>query len=263
MGNIGADKSSHVMDYLQCGGCPTPPKNGNQNNIFNQNKNAAGNPLGAIDGLDLSPAANASYTMARAQFEVNLQTIKTISGPNGSSYEEINFSFNASFEFLQAASGNQPLKAEELEPENLIDKMQELFSPENTAKRILDFALAMYAPQGEGGEADRQEFADFIGDAIQKGFNEAQNILGKLEESIQEGIDKTHDLVFDGLNNFVKNGVPEGHEERSKSIRDYAEQFKMSVSMEYSSVRAYSYNSEGKLEQVEDGDAAAPFEISA
>lgn len=258
-GIIGADKSSHVMDYLQCGSCQTSQKNNHNKNIFNQDKNAAGTPFGAIDGLELSPAANASYTMARAQFEVNFQSIRSISGPNSSAYEQINFSFSASFDFLQAASGQESIKTDEMNPEDLIEKMQELFSPENTAQRILDFALAQYAPQGEGGEADRQEFADFIGGAIQKGFDEAQSILGKLEDSIQEGIDKTHDLVFDGLDNFVKNGVSEDHAERSQSIREYAEQFNLSVQLEYSSVRAYSYNSEGKIEQTPEGDAATPL----
>lgn len=261
-GIIAAGKSADLLGYLKTNQ-NQGLSNGISNNNYNKQEKDTDSPLSALDSLDLSPEANYAYTKAKAQFEINFQTIKSISGPEGSYYEEVNFSLKGSFEFLQAASGQSPINTDELDAESLIEKMQDLFSPEKTAQRILDFALAQYAPQGEDNEEARQEFSDYIGAAIQKGFDDAQNILGKLEDSIQEGIDKTHELVFGGLEDFVTNGLSADHEEKSQAIKEYAQQFSLSVQMEYSSVRAYSYNSSGELENSSATDASEPFEVSA
>ncbi len=58
-------------------------------------------------------------------------------------------------------------------------------SPEATAQRIVDFALGFFNQYLENhqelSEDDaRQEFATFIGTAIQQGIHEAQGILGAL-----------------------------------------------------------------------------------
>jgi len=105
-----------------------------------------------------------------------------------------------------------------------LDKMREFFSPENTAQRIFDFAVSQYPLHLDGAEdteETRQAFADFIGDAIQEGFDEAAAILGVLPESVQAEINETHELVFAKLDAFVQNGY-EQTEEEATSIQDFA-----------------------------------------
>ncbi len=261
METIGAKMNANGLNRLQNFEKTNLSDLNNQKNKGKNNEQMS--PFGNVDAFDFSPEANSAFNFAKAQFTVSYQAIKSISGPDGNSYQEVNFSFSASLEFMQVARGDDDsIKTDKPEQSDFIEKMKDLFSPEKTAERILDFALSQYAPQGEGGEGDRQAFADFIGSAIQDGFNQAQSILGKLNDSIQEGVDKTHKLVFDKLNDFVKNGVSEDLKERSKSIREYAAQFKASVKIEYSSITAYSYNSTGQLENT-DGHTTSPFEISA
>ena len=66
-------------------------------------------------------------------------------------------------------------------------------SPEATAQRIVDFALGFFgqylANHQELSEDDaRQEFAAFIGAAIQQGIQEAQDILGALN-ALNSGVE--------------------------------------------------------------------------
>ncbi|MHC4885220.1 MAG: DUF5610 domain-containing protein [Planctomycetota bacterium] len=202
---------------------------------------------GLMDAFDLSPFAEGSLTYAKAQFQVNYQSIRAIAGENGMVYEEMNFSMSASFEFLQAASGEAPQDVSQMEGETLIDRLQELFSPEKTAQRILDFALSWYNPQGEDTVDARNAFRQEIGGAVQKGFDEAAAILGPVDDSIQEGIDRTHELVFGGLDDFVQNGLSSDHGERSQSIREYAEAWQRSVQIEISTVQVQVYKSNGEV----------------
>jgi Domain of unknown function (DUF5610) len=90
-----------------------------------------------------------------------------------------------------------------------IDKLAAEFTPEKTAGRIADFALSWYGQWLDGREdstESRAEFAEYIGDAVQQGFDEAAGILGALPENTQAGIDQTHKLVFGALEDFVENG---------------------------------------------------------
>lgn len=199
------------------------------------------------DQFELSPEAGQAFRMARGQFEVNVQTLRAVTGPEGSMYEEFSFSFRASFEVLQEASGEQPVDFEALDSEDLLARLKDLFSPEKTAQRILDFALSHYAPAGEDGEAARQAFADRIGSAIQEGFDQAQTILGELEESIQAGIDQTHARVFDGLDRFVTEGLPEDHAERSSRIQAYAAEWQVSAHLEVVRLEGATYNARGEV----------------
>jgi hypothetical protein len=133
------------------------------------------------------------------------------------------------------SGGSSPIDASSMDSSSMIEKMKEIFSPENTADRILNFALSWYSPEEADTEAARQDFADTIGAAVQKGFDEALSILGDLEDEIMSGIDKTHELVFNGLDNFVKNGISNEQEEAANSINQYVEQWQASVSFSYSS----------------------------
>ncbi len=95
---------------------------------------------------------------------------------------------------------------------NLQQSLQDYFSPEATAGRILDFATAFFPMSDaykKGGDTEeaRQEFADMMGKAVQKGFDQALGSLGNIPDATREGIDKTHELVFKGFEDFVKNGM--------------------------------------------------------
>lgn len=89
----------------------------------------------------------------------------------------------------------------------------EYWTPENTAKRIVEQATAFYSsfekahPELEG-EALMAHFVDVIGGGIELGINEARNILDDLnvlEGSIAENITQTQNLVFAGLKNYEQN----------------------------------------------------------
>ncbi len=96
-----------------------------------------------------------------------------------------------------------------------IDRLAAEFTPEKTAERIAGFALSWYGQWLDGREDStevRAEFAEYIGAAVQKGFDEAAAILGVLPENTQAGIDQTHEMVFDALENFVENGARQSGE---------------------------------------------------
>lgn len=122
-----------------------------------------------------------------------------------------------------------------------MEKLQEYFSPEKTAERILDFALSFF-PRSEafqeGGDTvdARQQFADMMGEAVQKGFDQAMTELGSISEETQEGIDKTHELVFSGLDDFVENGYNADKQESDlyNGLQAYYQE--VEVSMSYQSV---------------------------
>lgn len=85
-------------------------------------------------------------------------------------------------------------------------------SPEATATRIADFALGAYDKWRENhseGDEDtaREEFASFIGGAIQQGIDEARGILGALNAlsgDTSKNIDSTWSLIQQRLDDFVK-----------------------------------------------------------
>jgi len=84
-------------------------------------------------------------------------------------------------------------------------------SPEATAKRIVDFSTGFLAafksnnPDLEGTD-QIDEFTALIKDAVEKGFQDAGEILkgiGQISGEVQGGIDKTHELVMKGLDDFA------------------------------------------------------------
>lgn len=85
-------------------------------------------------------------------------------------------------------------------------------SPEATAKRIVDFAtgfLGVYAKNHEDEEetARLDGFMSLIGDAIDKGFADARDILNGIADisgPISDAIDKTYELTQKGLDDFYK-----------------------------------------------------------
>ncbi|MFZ2957386.1 MAG: DUF5610 domain-containing protein [Candidatus Ozemobacteraceae bacterium] len=181
-----------------------------------------------IDQLGLSSDAKNKLFWARAQFEVNYQAIRSINSSQGQATSQETFSFQSSFEFLQRASGQDSLFSSSDTPDSSstgississssgttdsLTQLQDYFSPEKTAERILDVAMSFF-PVSETGQTmgdtveGRQKFSDFIGAAIDEGFNQARGRLGSLPDDVSAGVDKTHSLVVAGLEDFVKNGV--------------------------------------------------------
>ncbi|MBI3039150.1 DUF5610 domain-containing protein [bacterium] len=186
-----------------------------------------------LDGLDLSSEATGVLQYSRVQFEINYQSVKNINSANGIETEQIGFSLRGSFEFLQQISGGKPIdfkgarKQQDVSAEakkyakiqnldgsnepNILSKLNDFFSPEKTADRILDFALHFFPGSsfGKAGntEENRKQFADFIGNAIQTGFDQAFQILGEIPKDVKSSANETHELVFKGLEDFVKNGI--------------------------------------------------------
>jgi len=83
-------------------------------------------------------------------------------------------------------------------------------SPEATADRILKFSIGLFPLyQQQHPELSEQEqaekFAEIIGGGIDTGFSEARDILdglGVLEGEIADNIDKTYNIIQEGLAAF-------------------------------------------------------------
>lgn len=104
----------------------------------------------------------------------------------------------------------------ELEPvmgENAAQKIYDSgidTSPEATADRIVAFATGFYSRYkelnpGKSEEETLDSFMKIIGGGIEKGFNDAKDILKGLkvyEGEVESGVDKTYGLVMQGLSNF-------------------------------------------------------------
>lgn len=84
-------------------------------------------------------------------------------------------------------------------------------SPEATAERIVQMSTAFFGAYLTGREempieAALQSFMDIIRGGIEQGFSEARDILSGLkvlEGDIASNIDRTYDLVQQGLQNFT------------------------------------------------------------
>ena len=104
----------------------------------------------------------------------------------------------------------------ELEPvmgENAAQKIYDSgidTSPEATAERIVAFATGFYSRYkelnpGKSEEETLDSFLKVIGGGIEKGFTDAKDILKGLkvyEGEVESGVNKTYDLVMQGLSSF-------------------------------------------------------------
>ena len=104
----------------------------------------------------------------------------------------------------------------ELEPvlgENAAQKIYDSgidTSPEATAERIVAFATGFYSRYkelnpGKSEEETLDSFLKVIGSGIEKGFTDAKDILKGLkvyEGEVEGGVNKTYDLVMQGLSSF-------------------------------------------------------------
>lgn len=115
--------------------------------------------------------------------------------------------------------------AEAVEPDETglspLDRLAAEFTPEKTAGRIFDFAVAHYGRWLDGREdtrENREAFVEFIGAAVEKGFGEAAGILGVLPEEVQGGIDRTHEIVFGKFADFVEKGLAMDEDEAASVL---------------------------------------------
>lgn len=216
-----------------------------------------------LDKFGLSEDAQNKVMWARSQFEVNYQVINSINSSQGRETFQESFSFKASYEFLQQASGQEPIKSENTEStqetsaQDALSQLQDYFSPENTALRILDvatsfFSLSEVAKSAGNTEAARKSFAEFIGGAIDIGFAQAREQLGELPENITNGIEKTHSLIADGLADFIINGIdPEKSRPGGvfEKIAAYGLESKNRVETSSKSTSGVSYTSGGDTKE--------------
>ena len=89
-----------------------------------------------------------------------------------------------------------------------VPKGEDMFSPENTANRIVDFIKSAFKFSQLFGEnkleteEDRLNFQETQTGAVEDGFKQARGLLGELPEDIESGISKTFDLIMEGLDKF-------------------------------------------------------------
>lgn len=88
------------------------------------------------------------------------------------------------------------------------------FSPENTAKRIVDFATGFFGAysqnhSGRSNEENAAKFSALITDAVKTGFAGAQKVLGNPDEESEIGknIEKTFQLVLQGIEEFQQSFI--------------------------------------------------------
>lgn len=195
----------------------------------------------------------ASAGMISAQFEFSYSSMEMIANEAGGyDVKETAFNFKLDFNYVKAASGkgkNASLSDifgldpnKKVTADDLMAKIKDYFSPKNTAGRIVDFATSFfpnskYFKEGGDTEEARSKFADLMRDAVQKGFDQAMGTLGKVPKAVQDGIDETHRLTFEGIDDFVKNGLKKDKVDNGT----YAalEAFTMSKSYSYSQ-KSYS-----------------------
>jgi hypothetical protein len=81
--------------------------------------------------------------------------------------------------------------------------------------------------------------------------------MSNVNSKIMEDVDKTHEIVFAGLENFVKNGLNQAdsaEDEAAASAQAYRMQ--MSLQVEYRSVSYYNYDSSGNGVDAQDNSSA-------
>ncbi|RJP31160.1 MAG: hypothetical protein C4527_08355 [Candidatus Omnitrophota bacterium] len=102
------------------------------------------------------------------------------------------------------------LPSEDASAQELLD----FFGPEKTAERILNFTTSFFdSYQANHQDVSRDEnvnqFTILIGDAIRKGFQEAEKILGDFNQlgKVGEKIKETYQTVLKGLENYRRENL--------------------------------------------------------
>ena len=147
-------------------------------------------------------------------FELNLS--KSMQVVEGESKRSITKSL--SLEFSLNFENNRVMTEKSQVP-----KGDDMFSPENTANRIVDFIKSAFKFSQLFGEnkleteEDRSNFKETQTGAVEDGFNQARGLLGELPGEIESGISKTFDLIMEGLDKFF-GGEEEFSEEPTATL---------------------------------------------
>ncbi|MDR3210788.1 MAG: DUF5610 domain-containing protein [Planctomycetota bacterium] len=222
--------------------------------------------VAAFNSLD-----SATSGSINAQYELNYNSIQMIANANGGyDVTETSYAFKFDLNYVKAASGldkNASLadifgvEKEQPTGEDWMNSLKDYFSPEKTADRILDFSTSFFANSKsfkEKGDTEesRAEFAELMRGAIQKGFDQAMGKLGSnLPEKVQEGIDKTHELTFNGIDDFVKYGMNRNREDKNQQLFDSLQNYvSYSTSQTYSQ-KNYSLSAEDAAKLLQQGGA--------
>lgn len=231
-----------------------------------------------IDKWNLSFADKLKIQFARIQFGLSYQVMNAMNTLQETQSSPQNLFSSANYEFLQNIISQFQSSSQTLPPgssdttgetadvpatatqnaEDALKHLKEYFSPENTAKRILDVATSFFglrasaATEGDT-EASRQTFSDFIGGAIDEGFRQARKHLWQLPLDIQNGVDQTHELITDGLTRFVQ-GVTGSDQADSSSNMSKIATFHQEAVQIFSQVRSIfvpgDYDSLGKVQAI-------------
>ncbi|MCC8189798.1 MAG: DUF5610 domain-containing protein [Planctomycetes bacterium] len=249
--------------------------------LFNEFK------TGLMEAFQRMDSASAGFISA--QYELNYTCINYVANEAGIyEYQETTVNLKLDIAYVKAASGGQSGasiaeligsstdldslvnnlrgigggQAKAATPNDIMSGLKDYFSPERTADRILDFATAFfplsdaYKKYGDTEEA-REEFAELMRNAIQKGFDQALGQLGAVPKSVMDGIDKTHELVFQGIEDFVKNGL--NGQKQEDGIYAALEQFALSFEVNYShksvTVSSGTYGANGETQAAQTASA--------
>jgi predicted porin len=75
----------------------------------------------------------------------------------------------------------------------------EYWNSENTSQRIFEFSIS-FSAQFNGSD---QEYLSKVKSAIEKGFNQAKQVMGKLPDAITDLTDETYKLVMEKLESWI------------------------------------------------------------
>ncbi|WP_351123886.1 DUF5610 domain-containing protein [Shewanella sp. T24-MNA-CIBAN-0130] len=180
----------------------------------------------ALESKSTSTRAATSSTQAASNNASSAVNLSTKISASQLSRQIMNNNILAAQEEVSIAAGDKSMALlyraaieainEELAPmrgENSVQKSLASgvdYSPEATADRIVSFATAFFSvhqQQNQSMVLDEQvdSFMLKIGDAIDHGFKEASDILSGLkvlEGDIAAGVDKTYELIQQGLAQF-------------------------------------------------------------
>jgi len=176
--------------------------------------------------LSLPPSVEQVSSNSRKTISISNEDIQTPPAKQATPQQKLNIAILQAHQDVSINTKNEPLaliyKAaieginKELENElgeNAIENAYESgldVSPEATAGRILSFSIGLFSLyQQQHPELSEQEqadkFAEIIGGGIDTGFSEARVILdglGVLEGEIADNIDKTYNIIQEGLTAF-------------------------------------------------------------
>ncbi len=138
------------------------------------------------------------------------EDVKQLSQSVSVAYEEVKSQLEEYFG-VSRDENSEDLK---LAKDSSMEEWVEFFRPENTANRIVNFATGFFdAYQANHAEQEDEEtvvgFTSLLGKAVQKGFEEAEKILGDFDKlgEIGENIKRTYHLVMKGLEEYRRENL--------------------------------------------------------